>query len=135
MKGFGSMLKDYLEYYKISQTDFSDYLGISQKHMNRIISGKTNLSLELMITISLLTDIDVNLIYYVENKKKVYQQLMNKCNNEKMINKMFDSYSINEMEKRGWIKLKDKVFLTFEDKTMGYPNYINKGIKIFPSKK
>ena len=26
MQGFGSMLKDYLEYYKISQTDFAERL-------------------------------------------------------------------------------------------------------------
>lgn len=112
MNGFGSMLKDYLEYYKISQTDFADRLGISQKHMNEIINDKTNLSLELMITISLLTNIDVNLIYYVENKKRVYQQLMNQYKSEKEINKMLQSYSLNEMEKRGWIKLKDKTSFT-----------------------
>ena len=33
MQGFGSMLKDYLEYYKISQTDFAERLGISTKHI------------------------------------------------------------------------------------------------------
>ena len=108
MSGFGSMLKDYLEYHKISQTDFADRIGISQKHMNEILNDKTNLSLELMITISTITDIDVNLIYYVENKKKVTKLLLDKYENEKDINKMLNSYYINEMEKRGWIKLKDK---------------------------
>ena len=44
MQGFGSMLKDYLEFYKISQTDFAERLGISTKHMNEILSGKTNIS-------------------------------------------------------------------------------------------
>ena len=122
MNGFGSMLKDYLEYHKISQTDFADRLGISQKHMNEIINDKTNLSLELMITISLLTNIDVNLIYYVENKKKVYQQLMNKYKTEKEINKMLNSYSINEMEKRGWIKLKVKT--SFAQKYLDLIEYI-----------
>lgn len=108
MSGFGSMLKDYLEYHKISQTDFADRIGISQKHMNEILNDKTNLSLELMITISTITDIDVNLIYYVENKKKISKQLLDKYETEKNINKMLNSYYINEMEKRGWIRLKDK---------------------------
>ena len=76
MSGFGSMLRDYLEYHKISQTEFADRLGISQKHMNEILNDKTNLSLELMIAISLLTNIDVNLIHYVENKRKVYNELI-----------------------------------------------------------
>ena len=108
MSGFGSMLRDYLEYNKISQTDFADRLGISQKHMNEIINDKTSISLELMMAISLLTDIDVNLIYYVENKKNVYNKLINKYKTDKEINKILNSYYINEMEKRGWIKLKDK---------------------------
>ena len=108
MSGFGSMLRDYLEYNKISQTDFADRLGISQKHMNEIINDKTSISLELMMAISLLTDIDVNLIYYVENKKNVYNKLINKYKTDKEINKLLNSYYINEMEKRGWIKLKDK---------------------------
>ena len=108
MSGFGSMLRDYLEYNKISQTDFADRLGISQKHMNEIINDKTSISLELMMAISLLTDIDVNLIYYVENKKNVYNKLINKYKTAKEINKLLNSYYINEMEKRGWIKLKDR---------------------------
>lgn len=132
MNGFGSMLKDYLEYHKISQTDFADRLGISQKHMNEIINDKTNLSLELMITISLLTNIDVNLIYYVENKKRVYQQLMKQYKSEKEINKMLKSYSINEMEKRGWIKLKDKT--SFIQKYLDLIEYIKmKDLNTFSS--
>ena len=78
MTGFGSMLRDYLEYYKISQTDFADRLGISQKHMNEIINGKTKISPELMILISLLTDIDVNLIFLSEQRKETYNKLINK---------------------------------------------------------
>ena len=66
------MLRDYLEFYKISQTDFAERLGISTKHMNEILCGKTNISEELMLGISLITDIDVNLIFYVESKKRIY---------------------------------------------------------------
>ena len=112
MNGFGSMLKDYLDYYKISQTEFADRLGITQKHMNEIINGKTNLSVDLIIAISLLTDIDPKVIYFVENKKKTYEMLINKYKTEKDINKLLNSYYINEIEKRGWIKLKDKSSFT-----------------------
>ena len=131
MSGFGSMLRDYLEYNKISQTDFADRLGISQKHMNEIINDKTSISLELMMAISLLTDIDVNLIYYVENKKNVYNKLINKYKTDKEINKLLNSYYINEMEKRGWIKLKDKsslvqkYFLKVKDLDT-FNSYVNK---------
>ena len=39
------------------------------------------------------------------------------------------SYPIHKFIKRN---TKDKAFLIFEDKIVGYPNYKNKGIKIFP---
>ena len=108
MNGFGSMLRDYLEYYKMSQSEFADRLGITQKHMNEIINGKTKISPELMVLISLLTDIDVNLIMYTEKKKETYEMLMDKYKTEKEINKMLNSYYIKEMSKRKWITLKYK---------------------------
>lgn len=70
MIGFGSMLKDYLDYYKISQSDFAMRLGISTKHMNEILNGNTNLSEELILAISQLTNIDINLIFLAESRKK-----------------------------------------------------------------
>ena len=39
------------------------------------------------------------------------------------------SYPIHKFVKRN---TKDKAFLIFEDKIVGYPNYKNKGIKTFP---
>lgn len=107
MQGFGSMLRDYLEFYKISQTDFADRLGISTKHMNEILSGKTNISEELMLGISLITDIDVNLIFYVETKKRIYNYLNNHFDNEKEINKYLNTFCLNEMSKKKWITLRD----------------------------
>lgn len=108
MNGFGSMLKDYLEFYKISQTDFADRLDISNKHMNEILNENTNISEELMLAISLITDIDVNLIFYVENKKRVYNYLYSKFENEENIKKFLDSFYLKEMSKKGWLILKDK---------------------------
>ena len=93
MQGFGSMLKDYLEYYKISQTDFAERLGISTKHMNEILNGKTNISEELMLGISLITDIDVNLIFYVETKKRIYEYLNERFNSKKEM----DNFALNQM--------------------------------------
>lgn len=107
MQGFGSMLRDYLEFYKISQTDFADRLGISTKHMNEILSGKTNISEELMLGISLITDIDVNLIFYVETKKRIYNYLNNHFDSEKEINKYLNTFCLNEMSKKKWITLRD----------------------------
>ncbi len=42
------------------------------------------------------------------------------------------SYPIHKYIKRD---KKDKAFISYEDKICGYPDYMNKGIKIFPNKK
>ena len=138
MNGFGSMLKDYLEYYKISQTDFADRLGISGKHMNEILNENTNISESVMLAISLITDIDINLIFYVENKKRIYQELHKKFKTEKEIKEFLNSYYINEMYKKEWITLKDKDsyvqntmdlldYLSVKDFDV-FENYLNKRI-------
>ena len=112
MHGFGNMLRDYLEYYKISQSEFADMLGITQKHMNEIINGKTRLTNELIVSISILTDLDANLIFFMENKKRAYDELISKYKNKRNINKMLNSYHLNELVNKKWIKLKDPVEFT-----------------------
>jgi len=74
--------------------------------MNEIINSKTKISPELMVLISLLTNIDVNLIMFTEKKKETYEMLIAKYKTEKEINKMLNSYYIKEMSKRKWINLK-----------------------------
>lgn len=123
MNGFGSMLKDYLEYYKISQTDFASRLGISNKHMNEILNENTNISEEIMLAISLLTDIDANLIFYVENKKRINNFLNTNFKTEKEVKSFLDSYYIKEMYKKNWIVLKDKESLV--QNAMDLLDYLN----------
>lgn len=108
MFGFGSMLKDYLTYNHISQSDFASRLDITKKHMNEILNSKTDISEDLMIAISLITDIDINLIAFVEAKRKLYNYLNNRFNSEKEIKKFISSYHVEEMSKRNWLVLKDK---------------------------
>ena len=62
---FGKYLKDYLEYNNISQTEFATRIGITQKHMNEIINGKTRITLEMAGNIERLTG-----IYYKCRKLK-----------------------------------------------------------------
>jgi len=107
MYGFGSMLKDYLEFYKISQTDFADRLGITPKHVNDIINNGKDISIELMLAISLITDINPDLILKLENQKKVNKYIINKFKNEENIKEYLNKFQIKEMIKRNWFKPKD----------------------------
>lgn len=107
MTGFGMMLKDYLEFHKISQSDFAQSLNITQKHMNEILNENASMSLDLMLAISLITDIDINLITFVETKKRIGNELLEKYGTEREINQFLNQYYIKEMNKMGWIKLRD----------------------------
>ncbi len=107
MLGFGSLLRDYLDYYKISQTDFAERLGISKKHLNNIINGKVGISEELMVAISLITDIDIKLIVFAEKQRRVYNYLHERFDNEKSIKEFLNTFYLKDMSKLGWIKLKD----------------------------
>lgn len=104
---FGLLLKDYLNYYKITQSDFAERLGISQKHMNEIINGTTNMSLDLMIAISLLTDIDVNLIASIEHERKVYTSLINNFGDEKAVKSFLNKFCLKELNEKKWVNFLD----------------------------
>ncbi len=123
MFGFGSMLKDYLISKKITQTDFAQKLGITQKHMNNILNENADISEELMIAISLITDIDIKLIAFVEAKKKLYNYLNSHYKNEKEINEFLDSFYLKEMEKLNWITLNDKT--SYLQKAYDLLKYLN----------
>ena len=81
--GFGPILKDYLDYHRISQSDFAKRLGITQKHMNEIVNNKAEISVELMLAINLITDIDVELIWQAEEEKRIYLYLKQNFRDEK----------------------------------------------------
>lgn len=108
MSGFGSFLKDYLEFYNISQSDFAIRLGISQKHMNEIVNGKAPITAELAANLSRLTGIDASFIINVENDKKLKEIILKDLGSEKAVDKMLkESFSLNELKKRGWVRFLD----------------------------
>jgi transcriptional regulator with XRE-family HTH domain len=108
MIGLGTYLKDYLEFEGITQSQFAMQLGITQKHMNRILNNKADISTDLMYAISILADIDINFIANIEHKRKVVEHLNDRFDNEKEIKEYLKEYKTVELEKRGWITFKDK---------------------------
>lgn len=123
MSGFGTVLKEYLEFYKISQVDFAQRLGITQKHMNEILNEVTEISIDLMIAISLLTEIEPNYIMQVETKKRMYNYLKNKFQNEQEINNYLETFKLKEIYKLGWITLEDKT--SYVTNAINLLEYIN----------
>lgn len=108
MINFGSYLKDYLDYNNISQSEFALRLGISQKHMNEIINGKKNITLEMAGNIERLTNIPSDFIMRVEIKRILTNELIRQYNNEMNILKLIkEEYSFKELKEKNWIEFKD----------------------------
>ena len=102
--GFGTHLKEYLEFYNISQSEFEKRLNITQKHMNEILNGKTDISLDIALAIQNLTDIPVEFIIKSEYKKKIENYLYLKYSEEELKNILKKRFLIKELEEREWIK-------------------------------
>ena len=64
---FKDYLLDYLEFNHISNKDFANRIGVSQKHLIDILSGKKDLSDQVIRNISFVTNISVDYIYKIES--------------------------------------------------------------------
>lgn len=120
MFGFGNLLKDYLKFYNISQTDFALRLGISQKYMNEILNGNANISESLMLKINLITNIDLNLILLAENKKKIFNELNARFKSEKEMSAFLNKLCAKD---RKYIHFKDEN--SIYQKALDLLNYLN----------
>lgn len=106
---FGKYLKDYLEFYHISQSEFAMRMGITQKHMNEVLNGKTNITLEMAGNIERLTGINSNFIINIENSRKIKKSILEQYGSIDNVKKIIDKeYCINELKKTNWIKFKDE---------------------------
>ena len=98
---FGKYLKDYLEYNNISQTEFATRIGITQKHMNEIINGKTRITLEMAGNIERLTGIKSEFIINVENSRILKENILKQYGNIDNLKKEITiKYHIDEIKKR-----------------------------------
>ena len=130
MIGFGSYLKDYLEFNNISQSEFALRLGISQKHMNEILAGKQAITLSMAATIERLTDIPSNFIISIENKKILVNELLEKYKDESNLKKIIkDNFCFNELKQNKWVVFKDETNV-FQD-CIDILNFLN--VKDFDS--
>lgn len=101
--GIGPILKIYMKHYNISGVDFADSLGITSKHLSEIINKNIDISDELILAISLITDLEASYIIKLENDKKMLRELKEKFREEKDIKKYLNSYYFDELVNNGWI--------------------------------
>ncbi len=108
MVGFGSYLKDYLINNNISQSEFANRLNITQKHMNEMLNEKTDITLDMVASISRLTNIPIDFIVNSENRKIITKELISKYKDKEKINKILKrDFYMDELLKLNWINFKD----------------------------
>lgn len=106
---FGDYLKDYLEARDISQSEFATRMGVTQKHMNEILNGKTGITIEMAGNIERLTGINSSFIIAIENRRKIEEKLLEEYGSKEEISKKIKTeYCVNELKKKGWLKFKDE---------------------------
>ena len=109
MISFGSYLKDYLEYNNISQSEFALRLGITQKHMNEILAGKQNITLNMAGSIERLTNIPSSFIISIENKRELIKELLDKYESEDTLEQIIKkNFCYSELKKNKWVLFKDE---------------------------
>ncbi len=106
---FGNYLRDYLEARDISQSEFATRIGVTQKHMNEILNGKTGINIEMAGNIERLTGISSSFIVAIENRKKLEENLLKKYESKEKISKYIkEEFCVNELKKKRWIRFKDE---------------------------
>lgn len=102
---FYLILKDYLELNDISNTEFATRIGITPKHLIEILLGKSELTLSLIESISIVTGIPKDYILEIESNAK----------NEDKVNKFLEENNItisNYLSKFHYKELVDKGWIT-----------------------
>lgn len=106
---FGKYLKDYLEFNNISQSEFAIRMGITQKHMNELLNGKTNITLEMAANIERLTGIDSKFIIQIENSRKMKENILKQYESiDNLKKEIIKEYHVKELQKINWVLFKDE---------------------------
>ena len=106
---FGLQLKEYLEFYNISNNDFSERIGTTSKNLIDIINGDVQLSQNMIYNISFITEIPVS---YIENVELNYK-FDNTINvflekNNLSLKEFINKFSYKEFSKEYEVKFTDE---------------------------
>ena len=106
---FKDYLLDYLEFYHISNKDFANRIGISEKHLIDILSGNCDLSSSVIASISLVTNIPIEYIYNVEASYKLEVQIDSYLKEHHLTKKAYlAKFHYRDLMKEKYIDFKDR---------------------------
>lgn len=97
---FGLQLKEYLEFYNISNNDFSERINTTSKNLIDIIKGDVELSRNMIYNISFITEIPVSYIENVESNYKLDNTINNYLRkNDLTIRQFINKFNYKELSK------------------------------------
>ncbi len=105
---FADYLKDYLDFNNITNKDFANRIGISQKHLIDILSGNSELSSSIIDSISIVTSIPSDYIYRLELNYK-FEETIEEYLKEKNLTetKYLNKFSYKYLIDNSWINFID----------------------------
>lgn len=106
---FKDFLIDYLEYNNITNRDFANRIGISDKHLIDILQGNRDISSKLIDNISFVTNIPADYIYRIEFNYKIENDIEEYLKNNNLT-------EVQYLEKFNYKYLKKVNFLDFVDR-------------------
>lgn len=106
---FKDYLIDYLEYNNITNKDFANRIDITPKHLIDILSGKRDISSNIIDRIALVTNIPSDYIYRVEANYKFEKLIEDYLKKENLTQSNYlNKYNYKYLIKNDYIKFIDK---------------------------
>ena len=102
--GFKEILKDYLDNNTISNKEFASRIGITPKHLIDILSGKSELTLPVIESISIVTNIPMNNIIEIEKNYHMEENINSFLkNNNITLPQYLNKFSYKNIKDKKWI--------------------------------
>ena len=105
---FVDILKDYLDYSKISNKEFAERINVTPKHLIEILSKKIKLSSDLIESIARVTSIPIEYIYKMENETNFSTQIREYVEEYDITEKQYlKKFNVKYLEENNWINFTD----------------------------
>ncbi|MCM1053135.1 MAG: hypothetical protein NC483_04095 [Ruminococcus sp.] len=106
---FKDYLKDYLDFYHITNNEFARRIDITPKNLIDILAGKIDLSSKVIENISFVTNIPIEYISKIESNYKLEKTINDYLNDKNItITNYLNKFNYNYLKKSNYITFVDK---------------------------
>ena len=99
----GVTIKEQLADREMNQKEFAQRMGISEKHISRLINGEVKLTPEMAVRLEMVLGVPAQ---FWNNLEAIYQNKLAKANSENEMDsdiELAKKFPYNEMSKNGWV--------------------------------